>query len=87
MKANDMESKRFDKALDEFIDLFNNLEADTPIIQFGQDVIKNIELAKQKYGDEAIDEKINAVVREMLSWLDLEADAKAEENAKKDDED
>ncbi|EQB37425.1 MULTISPECIES: hypothetical protein [Virgibacillus] len=72
MKANDMESKRFDKALDEFIDLFNNLETDVPIIQFGEDVIKNIELAKQKYGEAVIDKKINIVVREMLSLLDLE---------------
>ncbi|CDQ39078.1 Membrane-integrating protein MstX [Virgibacillus salexigens] len=67
-----MESKRFDKALDEFIDLFNNLETDVPIIQFGEDVIKNIELAKQKYGEAVIDKKINIVVREMLSLLDLE---------------
>ncbi|WP_077622862.1 hypothetical protein [Sediminibacillus massiliensis] len=72
MKATELESKRFDKALDEILDLFNNLESDDPIIHFGQDVIDNIERAKKKYGDKMVDEKINTVVREMLSWLDLE---------------
>lgn len=72
MKATELESKRFDKALDEIIDLFNNLENDDPIIHFGQDVIDNIERAKKKYGTDMVDEKINTVVREMLSWLDLD---------------
>lgn len=72
MKATELESKRFDKALDEIIDLFNNIENDTPIIQFSDDVIENIERAKKKYGEDTVNEKINTVVREMLSWLDLD---------------
>ncbi|WP_199868573.1 hypothetical protein [Virgibacillus senegalensis] len=72
MKATELESKRFDKALDEILDLFNNLESDAPIIDFGQDVLDNIARAKKKYGDKMVDEKINTVVREMLSWLDLD---------------
>ncbi|MGY0694457.1 atypical membrane-integrating protein (Mistic protein) [Virgibacillus sp. FSP13] len=72
MKATELESKRFDKALDEILDLFNNLEQDKPVIQFGDDVLDNIERAKEKYGDETIDERINKLVREMLAWLDLD---------------
>ncbi|PAE27931.1 hypothetical protein CHI07_17200 [Paenibacillus sp. 7884-2] len=72
MKANDFETKRFDKALDEILDLFNNLETDEPIIDFNEDVLELIEKAKRKYGIEQVSEKINSVVGEMLSWLDLE---------------
>ncbi|WP_186577393.1 hypothetical protein [Aquibacillus kalidii] len=72
MKATELESKRFDKALDEIIDLFNNLENDDPIIHFSEDVMDNIERAKKKYGTSMVDEKINTVVNEMLSWLDLD---------------
>ncbi|MEW9677618.1 atypical membrane-integrating protein (Mistic protein) [Lentibacillus sp. L22] len=88
MKANELETKRFDKALDEFIDLFNNLEQDEPLIHFSDDVVKNIELAKKKYGDHMVDEKINTVVREMLSWLDLEdVEDEAEDQEEEDEQD
>ena len=72
MKANDYETKRFDKALDEILDLFNNLENDEPIIDFNDDVLELIEKAKKKYGIEQVSEKINSVVGEMLSWLELD---------------
>ncbi|MBM7573410.1 protein mistic [Aquibacillus albus] len=81
MKATELESKRFDKALDEIIDLFNNLENDEPIIRFSQDVLDNIERAKKKYGDDMVNEKINTVVHEMLSWLDLEGVSLDEEES------
>ncbi|WP_188456431.1 atypical membrane-integrating protein (Mistic protein) [Virgibacillus oceani] len=86
MKATELETKRFDKALDEILDLFNNLERDDPIIHFGDDVIENIERAKKKYGDDMVDEKINTVVREMLSWLDLD-DIDGEEEGNNEEED
>ncbi|TFJ92496.1 hypothetical protein [Lentibacillus salicampi] len=78
MKASEMETKRFDKALDEILDLFNNLEEDKPVIQFDTGVLENIERAKRKYGSDIVDEKINTVVHEMLSWLDLD-DVETEE--------
>ncbi|MDL4843003.1 atypical membrane-integrating protein (Mistic protein) [Aquibacillus rhizosphaerae] len=87
MKATELESKRFDKALDEIIELFNNIESDTPIIEFSQDVIDNIERAKKKYGEEMVDEKINKVVYEMLSWLDLEDIELEEEQSEEVEED
>ena len=80
MKANDYETKRFDKALDEILDLFNNLENDEPIIDFNDDVLELIEKAKKKYGIEQVSGKINTIVEEMLSWLDLDdVDLKEEE--------
>ncbi|SET17486.1 voltage-gated potassium channel [Oceanobacillus limi] len=85
MKANDLERKKFDNALDDILDLFNNLEDDEPIIKFADDVMENIEFAKKKYGDETVDEKINTLVREMLSWLDLE-DAESEEEKEEQEE-
>ena len=72
MKANEYETKRFDKALDEILDLFNNLENDEPIIDFNDDVLELIEKAKKKYGIEQVSGKINTIVEEMLSWLDLD---------------
>lgn len=72
MKATEIESKRFDKALDEMLDLFNNLESDEPIIQFNDEVLTYIEKAKKKYGEDMVNEKVNSVVGEMLSWLDLD---------------
>lgn len=78
MKANDTETKRFDKALDEILDLFNNLEDDKPVINYSMEVLQNIERAKLKYGSDMVDEKINTVVHEMLSWLDLN-DVKTED--------
>lgn len=72
MKATDLERQRFDKALDEILDLFNNIEEEVSIINFSEDVIDNIGRAKKKYGDELVDEKINTIVSEMLSWLDLD---------------
>ncbi|QHS21878.1 hypothetical protein GWK91_02505 [Virgibacillus sp. MSP4-1] len=72
MKATDVEQKRFDKALDEIIDLFNNIENDIPIINYSDDVIENIDKAKKKYGKDVMNERINNVVGEMLSWLDLD---------------
>ena len=72
MKANDIERKRFDEALDVIIDLFNNLENDRPIIQFDDEVVEQIEKAKIKYGEDTVNERINKIVQDMLAWLDLE---------------
>ncbi|WP_159462051.1 atypical membrane-integrating protein (Mistic protein) [Salirhabdus sp. Marseille-P4669] len=72
MKASDLERKKFDKALDVIIELFNNLENDEPIINFKDDVWITIQKAKKKYGDEMVDEKLNTIVMETLSWLELE---------------
>ncbi|RSL32766.1 atypical membrane-integrating protein (Mistic protein) [Salibacterium salarium] len=78
MKADKNDFNKYSEAIDKIqegnesmIELFNELEDDDPLINFGQDVVENVGKAKEKFGDETIDEKINTVVREMLSWLQL----------------
>ncbi|MFD1038929.1 atypical membrane-integrating protein (Mistic protein) [Virgibacillus byunsanensis] len=79
MKANESDYKKYSDAIDQIqqgneamIDLFNELEDDLPLVDFKDDVADNITKAKKKYGDEMVNSKINNVVGEMLSWLDLE---------------
>ena len=83
MKANDIERNKFDKALDVMIELFNNLEDDIPVIQFHDDVLEKIALAKKKYGDQEVNDRINKMVMNVLSWLDLDAEP---DNAEEDGE-
>ncbi|MFB4167893.1 atypical membrane-integrating protein (Mistic protein) [Virgibacillus sp. JSM 102003] len=78
MKADEKDYKKYSDAIDliqqgndAMIDLFNEMEDDTELIGFDQNVVEQIEKAKAKFGDDAVNEKINTVVREMLSWLDL----------------
>lgn len=72
MKANNVERKKFDKALDDMIALFNDIEDDKPLVSFNNDVIELIEKAKVKYGEVEVNKKINAICRETLSWLPLD---------------
>lgn len=79
MKANESDYKKYSDAIDRIqegndamIELFNELESDKQLISYSDDVIEDIERAKKKHGNDMIDEKINAVVREMLSWIDLD---------------
>ncbi|MFC7392627.1 atypical membrane-integrating protein (Mistic protein) [Scopulibacillus cellulosilyticus] len=84
MKANDQERKKFDKALDDILELFNELEDDKPLIDFDDDVIENIEKTKLKFGESETNEKINTLIRDMLSWLDL-SDVDLEEDTEDDE--
>lgn len=78
MKANEKDYQKYSDAIDRIqegneamIELFNELEKDNPVIDLNEEVLKNITRAKEKYGEEVIDQKINSIVAEMLSWLDL----------------
>ncbi|MFZ3579170.1 atypical membrane-integrating protein (Mistic protein) [Virgibacillus sp. DJP39] len=79
MKANENDYKKYSDAIDQMqqgneamIDLFNEMEDDRELIGFDEKVVEQIEKAKVKFGDDAVNKKINTVVGEMLSWLDLE---------------
>lgn len=79
MKANENDYKRYSDAIDQMqqgneamIDLFNEMEGDRELIGFDDKVVEQIEKAKVRFGDDAVNQKINIVVGEMLSWLDLE---------------
>ena len=79
MKASDKESQAFSDAIDSvnngmetIINFYNELEDDKPFLNLDDDVIEGITKAKEKYGTDFIDQKINAIVKEMISWLSLE---------------
>jgi hypothetical protein len=79
MKANNKENKAFSDSIDklsdgidEIVELYNVLEEDIPLINFEKRVISDIEKAKKIYGDRYVDQKINTIVKEVLSWLDLD---------------
>lgn len=79
MKADESDYKKYSDAIDRIqegndamIELFNDMESDKQLISYSDDVIEDIERAKKKHGNDEIDDKINKVVREMLSWIDLD---------------
>jgi len=85
MKANTRENQAFSDAIDRLnsgmetiINLYNELEEDEPIITFDETVISAISKAKAIYGDEFVNQKINALVRETLSFLPPESSDKTE---------
>lgn len=63
---------RMNESLDSFIEFYNESEDDKPIISFNDEVIKLIENGKQKYGEEALNTKINAIVKEVLTFISAE---------------
>ncbi|WP_085521966.1 atypical membrane-integrating protein (Mistic protein) [Tuberibacillus sp. Marseille-P3662] len=82
MKANEADTQSFSDAIDQMnqglediIEIYNNLEEDVPVIHFDDEVLAHIEKAKQKFGEDAVDQKLNAIVKEMLSWLPLDDEA------------
>ncbi|MGV3489210.1 MAG: atypical membrane-integrating protein (Mistic protein) [Tuberibacillus sp.] len=86
MKANNKESQAFSDAIDSvnsgmetIINFYNELEEDEPLIKFDDAVVDDIMKAKEKYGDDFVDNKINSLVKEMLSWLPLDQGDQAEE--------
>jgi hypothetical protein len=60
---------RMQEGLDRMIDLYNDAEDDVDIIQYDEDVIQAIQKAKEKYGEEFINQKINTIVKEVLSLM------------------
>jgi hypothetical protein len=88
MKANQKETKvlsdsidKMNEALEEVIELYNGIEEDIPVVKYEQDVLENIAKAKNVYGEEYVNKKINSIVKEVLSWLPLD-----EMKSQKDDE-
>lgn len=79
MKLNKQSKKQYSDAIDKMqegleamIDLYNEAEDDIPLIAFEAEVQKDIEKAKKKYGSPFIDGKINAIVKEVLSFMPLD---------------
>lgn len=60
---------RMQEGLDSMIDLYNEAEDDEELIQYDEDVISAIRQAKESFGDEFINQKINTIVKEVLSLM------------------
>lgn len=63
---------KMNESLDRFIEFYNESEDDKPIISFNDEVTQLIEAGKQKYGEEALTQKINSIVKEVLSFISSE---------------
>jgi hypothetical protein len=81
LKAGQDESKIFSDAIDrinqgmeDIINLYNELEEDRELINFDDDIAARIVKAKEKYGGEFVDQKINNVVKEIIEWLPLDGE-------------
>ncbi|MGP4081414.1 hypothetical protein ACTWQL_16030 [Pseudalkalibacillus sp. R45] len=70
---------KMSEGLDAIIELFNDIEEDKPIIQLDDRVLSDLEEAKEKYGEEFINKKMNNLIREALSWLAAEETDEEEE--------
>ncbi|WP_349410118.1 atypical membrane-integrating protein (Mistic protein) [Pseudalkalibacillus sp. SCS-8] len=77
MKANKREYNDLSRSIDQIsegldavIELYNELEEDKPIIKLDDQVVSQLEEAKEKYGEDFIDRKLNTLIKEALSWLD-----------------
>jgi hypothetical protein len=88
MKVNDQEKQSLSDAIDKmndgldaFIQLYNDAEVDQPLIEFTDEVIEIIEKAKKIYGEKEIDERINRLVKEILSFLPLDQASKESEDS------
>ncbi len=60
---------RMQEGLDSMIDLYNEAEDDEELIQYDEDVIAAIRQAKESFGDGFINQKINTIVKEVLSLM------------------
>jgi hypothetical protein len=63
---------KLSEGLDAAIQLYNDAEEDKSLIAFDDDTIQIIESAKNAYGNNQIDERINKIVKEILSLLPLD---------------
>lgn len=60
------------EALDIFIELYNQSEEDTFYVQLDDEVIELIQKAKNAFGQEMVNQKVNTIIKEVLSFLPLD---------------
>ncbi|MBM7661376.1 acetate kinase [Bacillus mesophilus] len=79
MKVNEQEKTslsdsidKLNEGLDTIIQLYNEAEEDKSLIDFDDDTIHIIQSAKKAYGEKEIDERINKIIKEILSLLPLD---------------
>ncbi|KSU64388.1 hypothetical protein AS034_00665 [[Bacillus] enclensis] len=67
---------KMQEGLEAMIELYNDMEEDTPFIDLEEGVLEDLEKAKRIYGEEYVSKKVNTILKEVLTWLDLEEDKK-----------
>jgi uncharacterized protein YwgA len=87
MKLHEQEKQTLSEAidklndgLDSFIQLYNEAETDQPLIEFDEEAVQIIEKAKNIYGNNEIDNRMNKIVKEILSLLPLDQKVPVNEN-------
>ncbi|NTU27254.1 protein mistic [Bacillus tequilensis] len=58
---------RMNEGLDAFIQLYNESEIDEPLIQFDDDTADLMKQARDMYGQEKLNEKLNTIIKQILS--------------------
>ncbi|QQD81231.1 protein mistic [Bacillus siamensis] len=58
---------RMNEGLDAFIQLYNESENDEPLIQFEDETADLIRQARDSYGQEQLNEKLNTIIKQILS--------------------
>jgi hypothetical protein len=61
---------RMQEGLDRMIDLYNDAEDDEQLIQYEDEVEAAIRQAKERFGEAFVNQKINTIVKEVLSLMD-----------------
>ncbi|KAA6450420.1 protein mistic [Bacillus swezeyi] len=75
MKVTDQEKEQLSTAIDKmnegldaFILLYNESEKDEPLIKYEDETADIIKQAIEQYGEESINQKLNAIIKEILSF-------------------
>ncbi|XXM72150.1 protein mistic [Lysinibacillus sphaericus] len=63
---------KMQEGLEAMIELYNDMEEDTPFVNLEEGVLEDLEKAKRIYGEEYVSKKVNTILKEVLTWLDLE---------------
>ncbi|WP_171910755.1 hypothetical protein [Rossellomorea aquimaris] len=63
---------KMQEGLEAMIELYNDMEEDTPFIDLEDGVLEDLEKAKRIYGEEYVSKKVNTILKEVLTWLDLD---------------
>ncbi|MCI3985469.1 protein mistic [Bacillus vallismortis] len=58
---------RMNEGLDAFIQLYNDSEIDEPLIQLEDDTADLMKQARDMYGQEKLNEKLNTIIKQILS--------------------
>lgn len=71
------------EALDVFIELYNQSEEDSFYVQLDEEVIELIKKAKHALGEDIVNQKVNTIMKEVLSFLPFDHVTNKADNSQK----